>query len=373
MRQNGEGQAFILENFSAKSGNLAKPKGGKRDFIQSGLSRQGKKTIRIISDCYAELVTDKEFRESREIDGDYNAYNRFITLTFRQFIPDDKTAKKLLDNFLKRLRRHKGKDVHYVWVAEIQSSRLKNRGERAIHFHILTPEKIVSDTNLSSKEIRVKENIWINRAWNEVVMNWAFKTKQITAAERTEWSNEYAKSESYYKQLASFRSGGRKKKPQKPSKSKFMLLPNCVHVENSGKYMAKYMSKENQNIVGGMYDASQKSRKFLVEKLRVKKEVGNVVLGNEIINFMYHRAKQEGKFISMFEIYNGAKVVWMKEGINLVRYNLEYHESRRPNKTRNRRLIKKVRTFEKERQKSKCNVGKSEERARRIRADIYQT
>ena len=90
--------------------------------------------------------------------------------------------------------------------------------------------------------------------------------------------------------------------------------------------MAKYMSKENQNIVGGMYDASQKSRTFLSEKLAVQKEVGNVVLGNEIINFMYHRAKQENKFITMFEIFNGAKVVWMKEGINLVRYNLEFHE-----------------------------------------------
>ena len=117
-----------------------------------------------------------------------------ITLTFGQDVPNDRPAKKLLDNFLKRLRRYK--DVLlYLWVAERQS-----RG--AIHFHILTDY-----TDMK----------YINISWNEIVQRW-----QI--------ANNFIIQEVY---------------------------PNVIQVDNPAGYLAKYLTKGGQNIEGNFYNMSQ--------------------------------------------------------------------------------------------------------------------
>lgn len=321
MRQNGEGQAFIYESTDEKIPNVPNPKGRKKgEIVQSGLTPRGRRTIRVISDCYQQLVTNENgfYDQNEELSNLYNAYNRFITLTFRNIIPDDKTAKKLLDSFFKRIARLKGRKFHHLWVAERQK-----RG--AIHFHILTPEKIVEDQDLSSAEIRLQENAWINRAWNEVVCNWAYKDGRISEVERDQWRSEYDLSESYYKSLSRFRMGGIKSKPKAPAKSKFLLLPNCIHVNSAGNYMAKYISKEEQNIVGGMFGASTLSRKFMVPKTVVQKNFEIVPLGNEVIRYMYHRAKKEKIFVGFNQLeHNESCMIWCKQGWKLVEWYYEF-------------------------------------------------
>lgn len=322
-RQNGEGQAFILENYDAKNTSPPNPKGREKGaIIQKGLTRRGRRVIRVISDCYNLLVLNQDgFRDRREItENRYNSYCRFITLTFRNIIPDDKKAKKLLDSFFKRLQRKTGHVNHYVWVAERQK-----RG--AIHFHILTPEKIVDDSTLSSADVRLNENLWINRAWNEIVCTWAYRSKKITKQERDSWLKEYGLSESYYKRLNRFKMGEIKAKPRRPEKSKLMLLPNCVHVHSAGHYMGKYMSKQGQNIVGGMYDASTISRVFLTETDKVNYDFGAVTLGNEAINYMYHRSKKEGVYLGMWELeHNESRGVWCRDASKLLQWYYEFCE-----------------------------------------------
>ena len=265
-RQNLEGQAFITEKFGRKTTKKSNPKGrAKGQIIQKNLTKRGRKTIRVVSDCYGMLIQDKRFRESRDIEGHYDGTScRFITLTYRNLIPSDMEAKKNLDNFFKRLHRLFGRSIHYLWVAERQK-----RG--AIHFHILTPEniskKLSNGQEMDNRQLRMLENQWVNRAWNETVKNWAVKTGKITKAEGEKWLNEYDLSEKYYQSRIKFQLGLRTSEPRRPSKSTYLLLPNLVHVFKAGNYMAKYMSKQHQNIVGGMYGASTKSRGFMSKSL----------------------------------------------------------------------------------------------------------
>jgi len=67
----------------------------------------------------------------------------FITLTLStaQQHSDTYILHKLLFPFLKYLER-KHEVTAYIWRAEIQGKRLKQRGERCIHFHITTDKFI---------------------------------------------------------------------------------------------------------------------------------------------------------------------------------------------------------------------------------------
>jgi hypothetical protein len=78
----------------------------------------------------------------------------FWTLTL-SFEASHEYAKKCFSNLLKRLKRHYGKRISYVWVAEIQAKRYHKTGERVIHFHFVT------DTRLSVNYVR--------ESWTEVV------------------------------------------------------------------------------------------------------------------------------------------------------------------------------------------------------------
>ena len=119
-----------------------------------------------------------------------------ITLSYPKYYPDDRTAKKHLDNFLKRINRYK-RDFMYLWVAEKQK-----RG--AIHFHIVTPFFI-------PKEI-------INSAWTEIVRKW-YQT------------NGYAFSQ---------------------------VLPNVKAVDNVSRYVTKYLTKDVDNTIeGNRYNISK--------------------------------------------------------------------------------------------------------------------
>jgi len=127
----------------------------------------------------------------------------FITLTYGKDFPTDHNSKKHLDSFLKRLRRLHP-NCKYVWVAEKQK-----RG--AIHFHILTPYYTPKD--------------WVNSAWNEIVNTW----------QRDNNLNHQT------------------------------LLPNVISVLSAGSYLAKYLSKEGQNIGGNGYGIDQKTRSLMVD------------------------------------------------------------------------------------------------------------
>jgi len=329
--QNLEGQAFIKENYPQKFTQTPNPKGRQKgQIIQKGLTKRGKKVIRIVSDCYGLLVQDKDFREKRDPFGNYTGSScRFITLTFRNIIPSDTEAKKLLDNFFKRLARLFGRSVHYLWVAEIQQKRFEKTGVRAIHFHILTPENIsgqlAKGKNLSNQELRLLENTWVNRAWNETVKNWSLSSGKITKNEAKQWQNEYDLSESYYKSKIKFQIGLNLSEPRKPAKSKFLLLPNLVHVFKAGNYMRKYMSKEGQNIVGGMYGASQKSRDFLEMREVCDKKFGAVLEANEVVKFMEMRAEQEKVYVATWILdHNEARGIWCADVYRLQEWYFEF-------------------------------------------------
>lgn len=320
-RENGEGQALTFDPITRKTTKPKDEEYKKGRMIKKGLSRNGKRTIRIVSDCYELLITDEHFRNKHEPFDRFDMLCRFITLTFRVIIPDDPESKRLLDSFLKRLRRQWGFSGHYLWVAERQK-----RG--AIHFHILTPERIVEPIpGERIKEYRLRANTWVNRAWNETVANWALKKKKISKEQHAQWLSEYSLSENYYRAKIKFQLGERTTEPRKPDKSEYLLLPNIIHVLNPGKYMAKYMSKEGQNIVGGMYDASTISRDFLKKNDRIEINCGSVYMGNRISRFIEKRAAQDGVKTYTYEVpFNEMRVVWCKDGYKLMQYYFEYIE-----------------------------------------------
>ena len=341
-RQNLEGQAFITENYERKTTKVTNPKGrGKGQIVQKGLTKRGRKTIRVISDCYGRLIQDKNFRDRKDFLGDYDGSScRFITLTYRNIIPSDTEAKKHLDSFFKRLNRLFGRNVHYIWVAERQK-----RG--AIHFHILTPENISNrlseGQDLDSKQLRMLENQWVNKAWNDTVKNWSVKSGKITKSQGEQWAKEYDLSAKYYQSRIKFQLGLRTTSPRKPAKSTYLLLPNLVHVFKAGNYMAKYMSKEGQNIIGGMYGASTKSRDFLTENIVCEKSFGYVIEANKAIEYMEHRAKEEKVYVATWQLdHNGAKGLWCSDVYRLQEWYFEYIEVLKYRHCKSKRTIEKA-------------------------------
>lgn len=321
---NSETQLFTIQNGTNKKPN--KPDNRTNidkigDRIQNGLTSRGKKTIRIISDSYQRFIEDENFYNQRHIEDEaYHKYNLFITLTFRNIIPSDKEAKKLLDHYLQRLRRKKSKegrhDIHYIWVAERQK-----RG--VIHFHLMTPEKLSDNEDMKYRKL--EENIWTNRHWNEVVLNWAYKTKKISHSESKQWKSELRLNENYNIKLNAFRCGHSATKPTRPPKSKFLLTPNSGHTFNAGAYMAKYMSKENQNIIGGMYGASTLSRELLTPQMRLNKEVINSIESNAIVHYIHGRMKGENIYCSLYHIeWNDTYCLWCKRPYKMMEFYFDY-------------------------------------------------
>lgn len=313
-RQNGEAQAFTTLSESRKIPKKSK-KGKRTERVQNGLDPRSKRSIRIISECYVDFLGDKFTFDKHELHReDFPSSCRMVTLTFRNLIPSDKDAKKLLDSFFKRWRRMTGRTIYYIWVAERQK-----RG--AIHFHILTPEYV------AAHQIYYEEMQWINRAWNEIVLNYCAKKNLINCTEAAVWSNEIDSSESYFKSLVKFRKGTIKYAPKRPKRSTLLLLPNVTKVYSAGNYMAKYISKENENIIGGMFNASTRSRSFLEAKDVTIKKVISEVSGNKFCDFAYSQGKRRGVYIAMWQTaHNGSKGVWCKDYEFLMQLYYEYIE-----------------------------------------------
>lgn len=187
----GESTIRIKESYVVDvNESRAKPPKNEGERIRSTLSRRGKSRIKKAARFYQYLAESKNKKKG---------YATMITLVFGKHYPSDKQAKKLLDIFLKRLRRFiPAKEFHYCWVAEKQK-----RG--ALHFHILTPEYVAKE--------------WINENWNQVVNNW------------------YARNDQHDKIQT--------------------LYPNVIAVYNAGAYLVKYLQKEGENIAGNGYNMSQ--------------------------------------------------------------------------------------------------------------------
>ena len=306
-----ECQVFMVQKYSEPiSKKLDKrtnqDKLGQR--VQKGLTRRGKKTIRLISEQYQNLITG---------DHGYHGYNLFLTPTYRRIIPDDKTAKTHLDSLFKRLKRHVGKeDIHYLWVAERQK-----RG--AIHFHIMTPEII--DTTDNVKIRKFKERIWFNRAWNEIVSSWALSKNIISEKQCKLWLSELRQNERYNINLCNYYYGKSTVKPLSPPKSKYLLTPNLGHTFSAGAYMSKYMSKENEKIIGGMFGASSESRKYLIPKMMIEKNMISNIEGNAIIKHIRHWLKLRNIYCQLYHVeWNDTYTLWTKNIYGVHEAYLDY-------------------------------------------------
>lgn len=321
--KNGEGKAYITEKRKPKQKkinfeNNSKSARKKGNLVQKGLTKHAKRTIRIVSDCYNE-----EIKESNE----YNNYCRFITLTYRNIIPTDQEAKKHLNAFFQRIRRTKP-NAHYLWVAEVQTKREKRTGQRAIHFHILTPEKLHKPEDGDDLyRVKHKERLWLNRAWNEIVAKDSLKKERITKEEFNTWMLELDQNEGYNDRLFGFRNGERQSKPKKPKRSTHLLLPNLEMVYYAGRYMAKYISKDGQNIIGNMWNCSRESRKFLKPLCVVDKGFNNHLSAVEIMDYLEWKMKEERRFLASYRIeYNDAPLLWTKDGLALLEHYFDYME-----------------------------------------------
>lgn len=324
--KNGEGKCYISEKKKPKQKKIffeknSPPKRKEGNLVQKGLTKHAKRTIRIVSDCYNDVISKSD---------EFNDYSRFVTLTYRNIIPTDQEAKKHLNAFFQRIRRMKP-NAHYVWVAEVQTEREKRTGERAIHFHILTPEKLHKPEDGDDLySVKNKERLWLNRTWNEIVAKDSFKKEKITKEEYETWMLELDHNEGYNQRLHGYRNGTRKRKPVKPKSSTHLLLPNLEMVYYAGRYMAKYMSKEGQNIIGNMWNCSRESRKLLKPASEVNLGLRTYLDAAEISDFIEKQMKRERRFLAVYRIeYNDTPLLWSNEGWSMLEHYYSYVEMKR--------------------------------------------
>ena len=314
--QNGEGRAFwtFLDNGkTSKKKKKTPPKRTEGDLVMNGLTRKAKRSIRIASDCYQDMVLNDRSKAG---------FCSFTSLTYRRIIPkDDKQAKKHLLSFLERVRRKYG-NVHYTWVAERQKGKILENGEESyrlkhgqevIHFHILTPERV--------------EKQWLNRVWNEIVCNSFHKEGMITDCDRDRWYDEIEMFERYENRLSRFKTGELKQKPKScKGKTKFLLLPNVIAVYKAGNYMAKYMSKDGENIIGNMWNMSSKSRELLIPR-EESKEFETGLQAKEFVSWLEKKLKEEKKMVFGYQIeYNNYTGFWTADGWRMWQYFDGYRE-----------------------------------------------
>ena len=178
-------------------------------------------------------------------------YASFITLTYGLHYPSDHVSKKHLEHFIKRIKRVEP-DFQFIWVIEKQK-----RG--APHFHILTP-------NYIDKEV-------INKAWNGVVSKW----------QKSEIDNG-CKQQTVY--------------------------PNVGKVFEAGKYMTKYMQKQQENIGGNMYGIDYKTRKLMKsETISIEAETN---LNDIAEHLSVHLKTKEGVTFTCQD-FNGNNQYWISE------------------------------------------------------------
>jgi len=100
---------------------------------------------------WMKLMSDKKFVYSKKKQRGYYFRLNFITLTLpvQPSVSDAYILEHLLQPFLLWMQRKKN-CWNYVWKAEIQPKRWKERGERCIHFHI-TANKFIHYRDVQMK------------------------------------------------------------------------------------------------------------------------------------------------------------------------------------------------------------------------------
>jgi hypothetical protein len=220
----------------------SKPPINSGERVQNGLSKKGKRQLRRSASFFQLLVEQNQTEK---------AFASMVTLTYGKHYPDDKTAKRDLDNFMKRLRRYFKGAFHYVWVAERQK-----RG--AIHFHILTP-------NYTPKE-------WINNAWNEVVNN-----------RLNDVNPEHVQT----------------------------LYPNVKAVLHAGAYLTKYLQKEGENIIGNGYFVSHLTSKAIKPTFEQCYDV-NQDKTNEVFETVENIRENNAYVLDHYDTDN-RQLIWMSK------------------------------------------------------------
>jgi len=308
--KNGEGSAFasvsgykISPTNEDGSNNQGRKTGVK--LQQNGLSGHGKQCLRVVSDCYAKMVKNRKMVKANN----WRSYCAFASLSFRRILPkDDKQAKDIFRAFLMRLYRYKGEEIHYAWVAERQRGKMLNggkksyrmeHGETAIHFHLLTPEYI--------------DKTWLNKAWNECVAENYLKNDMIDRLQYQQWLNEYDTHEEYEVRRERFVTRQTSRKPESPGIGEFMLTPNVRPVYNAGRYMAKYLSKDGEDLGGHLWSVSKKSRELTVP-LTTKKRTHTVYAAGEIVNVLQKAVKLGKNMVFGWKDYNDYPGFWTPNG-----------------------------------------------------------
>ncbi len=83
----------------------------------------------------------KAIRLASKLLGELRGPSVFLTLTFKNDEMCHTRAKRDLDTFLKRYKRHTGCS-RFLWVAEIQPKRAARTGKEVIHFHVILKSRV---------------------------------------------------------------------------------------------------------------------------------------------------------------------------------------------------------------------------------------
>jgi len=293
-------------SFDFECPNCAKLKRGRKkgkQLNQNGLTSDAKRSIRICASEYQKYVLDKKY-------GYQKSYCSFTTLSFRRILPkDNEECKKLFHTFLKRVYDKFG-EIHYVWVQELQHGRYMNGKKSyrmtngdAIHFHLLSPQYF--------------DKVWINRCWNEIVMNHYYKKKYIMPIEFQQWSNELDLHCDYIRRLNRFQAKETTRQPEKPRKSEFLLLPNVTAVYNASKYMSKYLSKSGKELRGHQWNLSKRSKK-IVKPIITKFDFNTVYACETFINRLIKKLRKNDIHLFKWRDYNDHTGFWSGKGTEIM-------------------------------------------------------
>jgi flagellar basal body rod protein FlgB len=207
------------------------------------------------------LIRDAGFVLSAKVENDVQFNSTImITLTYGKNVPDHKTAKKHLNTFLTNCRNNNWLR-YYVWVAQLQTGkRAKEKGLKsyraengnAIHFHILSVTERGNDLQLSNAQKVLRSY------WKDIVNKWEIK-------------------QGYEAQNI----GG----------------VDVTAVYNSANYISRYISNEEETIIGNMWNISSGLRKAInetKEHIQIPECDFNTLAKNLSIKKQY-RVNAEGK------------------------------------------------------------------------------
>ena len=207
-----------------------------KEMEQNGLTRHARHTLKLASNCINTVTKMNDHKTN------------FITLTYGRDVPSDKIAKQHLKQFFQRLHRHFGKKFHYIWSAEMQLGKegsYRDINGAAIHFHALIDRQIIitEKQRQQFKNVYIPDDLkkkrcekrrdyaarldqlkWVNYHWNDIVNKWqSANNLPIQTITRTD----------------------------------------CEIVNDAGKYISKYISKEEETILGRLWGIADITRELI--------------------------------------------------------------------------------------------------------------